>query len=185
MLNRHVENLLNYLSSILFEAFTQRPESLRSGDKVEVATVLGHNTIESLVRFLAERRVEALSYRSFADLQEFFRTRFALEIADPDVVDDIVEAIETRNISVHNRCRINRRYVTRTGSGKERLGELRELGIHTVAPVSELMLRTVRTLDARFRRKLRLAASRCELEPLFLPLGESADPAPTDPANTP
>src|SRR6056297_490597 len=43
ILVRHVENFINYLSAVLFEIFTTRPETLKSSDKVEVAKVLEHD----------------------------------------------------------------------------------------------------------------------------------------------
>ena len=41
VLVRHIENYLNYLSGLLFEVFRQRPETLKSSERVELATVSG------------------------------------------------------------------------------------------------------------------------------------------------
>ena len=38
---RHIENFLAYLSTLLFEIFTQRPETLRSSDRVERGGPIG------------------------------------------------------------------------------------------------------------------------------------------------
>ena len=65
---RHVENFLNYLSSLLNEIFIQRPEILKSSEKIDLEIVLGHSSIEDLVQTIAERKVENLSYKSLIDL---------------------------------------------------------------------------------------------------------------------
>lgn len=107
LLCRHIENYLNYLSALLFEIFVQRPESMKSGEKLELEFVLGHESMKSLIWGIAERKVGELSYRSFGRLVGFFQERFGIEICPEADRDRVNDAIETRNISVHNRCRIN------------------------------------------------------------------------------
>lgn len=170
VLVRHVENYLNYLSSLLFEIFTQRPETLRSSETVEVATVLNHDTLDDLVRTLAEKKVGALSYSSFQDLADFFQQRFGLQLFDEKDVPTVVEAVETRNISVHNRCVINRRYCRRTGADSSRIGQIRSLLPTDVDRLCELCFESVKRLDKETRAKLKLRASRFRVErpPLHL-----------------
>ncbi|HYE32893.1 MAG TPA: hypothetical protein VEH27_15810 [Methylomirabilota bacterium] len=123
MLVRHVENFLNYFSSLLYEIFTHRPETLRSSDKVELSAVLKHPTIESFIREAAERKTEIASYGSFQDLLELFADRFGLTLGEEELIQTTLEAIEIRNISVHNRCIINRRFLSRTGRDPADLGK--------------------------------------------------------------
>jgi hypothetical protein len=96
ILVRHIENFLNYLAALLFEIFTQRPETLRSSDRIEVEEVLRHSSVEAIVRAVAERKVEALSYSSFQDLRGFFRDRFSLELVGDEHLATFVHAIEVR-----------------------------------------------------------------------------------------
>jgi hypothetical protein len=123
LLVRHVENYLDYLSGLLYEIFTQRPETLKSSDRVELEQILRHDSIESLVRDVAERKVESLSYSSFADLCESFEERFKLSVASGHDLQTLMEMIEIRNISVHNRCVVNKRFVTRTGESDQAIGK--------------------------------------------------------------
>ena len=160
ILVRHVEAYLNYLSGVLFEIFTQRPETLRSSEKVEVADILQHDTVKDIVQDLAQRKVDSLAYSSFDTLRDFFRDRFNLEIAQPDVSAVITEAIETRNISVHNHCLINERYVNRTGTSPNSIGTLRRLGIGDLDNVIPLLVKSVTTLDKMTRKKLGLKGVR-------------------------
>lgn len=103
ILVRHIEDFINYLSAVLFEIFTTRPETLKSSDKVEVSKVLEHDSIESLVREIAENKVDSLSYSSFSKMSDFFEERFNIAIASKEDIESIKEFIEIRNIFVHNR----------------------------------------------------------------------------------
>jgi hypothetical protein len=157
---RHVDNFMNYLASLLNHIFVQRHETLRSSDKVELVEVLRHDSLSSFIRAAAERKVEQLSYQSFADLASFFADRFGLEIVPEGSTSKIVEAIELRNISVHNRCVINRRYCQRTGSDHSRLGKLRKVYIGDLEVLDPLLIECVKKLDTRARRHLQLKGTR-------------------------
>jgi hypothetical protein len=165
ILVRHVENFLSYLAALLHEIFTQRPETLRSSDKVEVANVLRHESIESLVREMAERKVESLSYSSFDDLAEFFRDRFNLDVVTAEELPLLKQAIETRNISVHNRCRINKRFVARTGCPMADLGKVRELYIHDLDQLVPALVTATKRLDQAAWKDLRLKGIRFAKNP--------------------
>jgi hypothetical protein len=156
----YVESYLNYLGSLLFEIFTQRPETLKSADKLEVAFVLGHGTMDDLVRSIAERKVDSLSYESFGHLSEFFGERFGLELFAANDVPKVIEAIETRNIAVHNRCIINERYLSRTGASRGLLGKRKDVGLSDVNQLDDLLVASVRKVDQDARRKLRLKGRR-------------------------
>ena len=160
MLVRHTEAYLSYLADLLFEIFTQRPETLRSSDRVEVSQVLQHDSIRDLVRELAQRKVDSLSYSSFADLAEFFSERFRLAIAPDETLSKIVEAIEIRNISVHNRCVINEKYVSRLGLAHDCIGKRRALGIEYLDLLLPMFCHSVRSLDGAARKKLGLKGVR-------------------------
>jgi hypothetical protein len=154
ILVRHVENYLNYLSSLLREVFLARPEALRSMEKIEVETVLRHDSIEDLVKTITERKVEALSYSSFADLADYFLEKFHITLVSDSKRHLFIEAIETRNISVHNRCIINQRFVSRTGGKVERVGKLCDLGIHEVEETAHQLAESVKAVDLDARRRL-------------------------------
>lgn len=156
ILVRLVENYLNYLSSLLREVFVARPESLRSSEKVDLETVLRHESIDDFVRTVAERKVESLSYSSFDDLAEYFVDRFNIELAGKEKHQAIVQGIETRNISVHNRCIVNTRFVAKTNSHADRIGKLRVLGIENVETIGKVLSESVISVDRAARKKLRI-----------------------------
>jgi len=160
ILARHIENYLNYLSSLLYEVFTQRSETLRSSDKVELAKILRHDSIESLVREIAERKVESLSYSSYRDLAEFFLDRFGVALANPEETDAVIEAVEIRNISVHNRCIVNRRFIARTGSGEDQFGKTKMIVISYMDLIVPMLADLVHKADKSVRKKLKIKGQR-------------------------
>lgn len=154
LLVRHVENYLNFLSSLLRVVFLSRPEVLRSAEKIDLETVFRHASIDDLVKTVAERKVESLSYSSFSDLAAYFDEKFHIELVRSDDLSTVVEAIETRNISVHNRCVVNQRFVTRTGLSEAKIGKTRSLGIEDVERIAVVLTRSALAVDKAARKSL-------------------------------
>jgi hypothetical protein len=160
ILVRHIENFINYLSGVLFEIFVARPETLKSSDKVEVSKVLEHDSIESLVREIAETKVDSLSYSSFAKMSEFFEDRFKISIASDQDIKFIHIHIEIRNISVHNRCYINKRFLARTSDDPTSLGKKKELYGNDLDALIPKLANIVKAVDAEVRKKLKIKGVR-------------------------
>lgn len=164
ILVRHIENFLNYLSELLYEIFTQRPETLKSSEKVELSQVLKFKSIDEFVLSAAERKVENLSYSSFKDLTDFFLEKFNLVLFEEKDMQKVTNAIETRNISVHNRCTINERYCIRTNEDLTKIGEMKELYIGDIDEINELLLKSVKDVDKQTKKKLNLKGIRFNLD---------------------
>jgi hypothetical protein len=160
MLTRHVDNYLNYLSSLLFDIFTQRRETLKSSEKIEIETVLNCESITDVVKSFAEKKVESLSFSSIKELYDFFKERFKLELFSESLIPTVVEAIETRNISVHNRCIINKRYVSKTGADEALIGKKKDLSISQLDEFIRIFLESVKVLDKKARSKLKIRGHR-------------------------
>ncbi|MDP3097441.1 MAG: hypothetical protein Q8M86_05810 [Syntrophales bacterium] len=160
ILVRHVENFINYLSAVLFEIFTTRPETLKSSDKVEVSKVLEHDSIESLVREIAETKVDSLSYSSFSKLSEFFEERFRIPIASESDAKLIHEYIEIRNISVHNRCHVNKRFVARMNLAATEIGKKKAIYGEALDMLTTKLAEVVKAMDIVVRRKMKVKGVR-------------------------
>lgn len=156
ILARHIENYLVYLSSILNEIFIKRPETLKSSEKVEVETILSHSSLEGLIQSIAERKVNELSYKSIEDLNKYFTDKFNINIANPDEISIIIDAIETRNISVHNRCIVNKRYFSKTGKEDFEIGTLRKLSSEDLETFAKTIKNSVIGIDKRAVESLKL-----------------------------
>ena len=133
----NTNNYLTYLSNLLSEAFRLRPELLRSNAKVEVDMILQHKSLDDLISVLAERKIQKLAYEPFTQVVRFFKSRLDLEIAgEEEDLSRLTEAIEIRNISVHNACVINRRYMQRLRLDSSLIGTMKRLNIENVEPLA-------------------------------------------------
>ncbi len=168
MLIRHVDNYLNYLSSLLYEIFTQKSQTLKSSERIEIETVLNCDTISDVVRIFAERKVESLSFSSIKDLYDFFMDRFKIELFREDLISVVVEGIETRNISVHNRCIINRRYLSKTHCGPELIGTKKDMIMSKMDEFVGVCLESVKAVDQMAQSKLGITAQPLKLDDVGL-----------------
>jgi hypothetical protein len=166
ILVRQVENYLNYLSSLLKETFVARPEVLRSAEKIDLEVVLRHDSIEDLVRTVAERKVESLTYSSFLDLAAYFNDKFHIILFPDTDVPSVVTAIETRNISVHNRCIVNQRYISRTGEDPSQMGQIKALWVQDIEKISRIFAQSVCSVDADAHKRLKVAGHRYPKTPM-------------------
>ena len=167
ILVRHVENYLNYLSGLLFDIFTQRPETLKSSEKIALDQVLSHDNMDDLIRTIAQTKVDSLSHQSFYDLVAYFGEHFGLALFPQGQVALLAEAVQTRNISVHTRCIINERYVKRTGAPELLIGTKRDLSMEDLAGLVPLLADGVRKLDGQARKKLKLRGTRFDVDKLL------------------
>jgi hypothetical protein len=167
ILVRHIENYLNYLSGLLFDIFTQRPDTLKSSEAVTLETVLSQDSMDELIRVLARRKVDSLSYQSFDDLVDYFTREFGLVLFAQAQAASVAEAVQTRNISVHNRCIINERYAKKTGAAPSLIGTRRDLSMEELDTLVPMLANGVRRLDGQARRKLRLRGTRFDVEKLL------------------
>ena len=135
---------------------------MKSREKVEIGFVLEHASMESLARGLAQRKVDSLSYSSFRQLIDYFDDRFSLEVCNAKDFEDINEAVEIRNVIVHNRARVNDRFVQKTGRRSESIGEQISLGNDTLDEIRGRLLSSVSALDSQARRRLGLEI--CEFD---------------------
>jgi hypothetical protein len=120
-----------------------------------------------LVRAIARKRVESLSYSSFEDLAAYFETRFHLLLIEKTSLAHIIQSVEIRNISVHNRCVINDRYVARTGSNATSIGQVRELYIKDLDRLIPLLSSSVLKLDRSARKHLKLKGTRFDIDKIL------------------
>lgn len=166
ILCRHVDNYLTYLASLLQEVFTKRPETLKSKEQIDIQLVLEQDSLEGIIRVIAERKVQQLAYASFADLSEYFRKRLGLVLIHPVDEPRIIQAIEIRNISVHNGCIINRRYIERVGGDASLFGSRREITLGDVEPLAIMLGRAAARLERHAVGKFGLPGVQFEINPL-------------------
>ncbi len=163
MLVRGTDNFLTYLSELLALIFTSCPETLKSAETVKLDEVLQHATMDDLLKRLAERRVERLSYQGMKDLQKDLAEKLNFEIFPSfEPFSRAVRIIEIRNLFVHNRGIVNRTFQARTGDSSLAIGSLFELGPHPLISDLDFLARSVLDIDERAALKFGLARSKSE-----------------------
>jgi hypothetical protein len=125
LLSRGVDSYLTYVAELLSLVFRERPETLRSQEQVAIDFVLGFDSMEELQEAIAERRVERLAYRGMADLVAWVRETMGFDlVADRERLRLIERLVEKRNLIVHHRGVIDRRYVRNCGTADGDVGNI-------------------------------------------------------------
>ena len=151
---RLVESYENYLSSVLKDVFLCCPQILKSSETVKLDEVLKYNTMDDFVTELTEKKINELSYSSFDDLFDFFNKKLGMQIIDNDADKTLIkEAIEIRNISVHNDCVINRRYIKKLDLDENLIGTRRQIKAEYLSHIIDVLYNNVIKLDSRLIKK--------------------------------
>jgi hypothetical protein len=114
-LSRIADAFQLYITNNLRDVFLRRPEVLRSSETVTVLEVLSCNEMSEVVRLLAERKVDSLSYQGFDELLKYLQERIGLNIqCDDSLLATVRQTIEVRNIIVHHGGRVSSLFLKRT-----------------------------------------------------------------------
>jgi hypothetical protein len=122
LLSRAVETFDLYLQKILVTIFLSKPEMLKSEEKIEISTVIDLKDSESLIAYIAERKLNELSYKSLSDLSKYIKNTTGIDLFENEEVYHIILiASEIRNLIAHNDCKANERFFRKTKETKEKL----------------------------------------------------------------
>lgn len=153
---RLVEAYENYLSSILKDVFLYCPKILKSSENVKLEDILKYDTMDEFIKELTERKVSELSYSSFDDLFNFFDKKLGIEIADDKNRSYIREAIEIRNISTHNDCIINKRYINKLDLSENLLGTKKYVTPEYLDSLIKILYSNVKSIDDKLIKKFKI-----------------------------
>lgn len=110
-----VNNFHCYVSELLQEVMSKRPEILRSSERVTTEEILQFNKMADIRAFLADRKVSELSYGGLWQMQEFLRDRLGVKMFRAVEQEQLLTIfVELRNIHTHNRGIVNRLFLNRT-----------------------------------------------------------------------
>jgi len=159
VLSRAVDNLLTYITELLSLVYAERPETLRSKEQVQVDFILGFESMEELQSAIAERRVERLSYSGIKDLVDWVNKSLGFVlIPDHEQLAAIERFVQQRNLIVHNRGVVDRRYVRAQGTVDGVAGHPLNVGGEAVVSMT-LMGTAVSDMDGRAAEKWDLPRS--------------------------
>jgi hypothetical protein len=128
LITRAVESFQYYIGEMLSRLFRERPEILRSSETVKLNEILKFRNMQDFVKWAAERKVINLSYGGLEDIVEYLTERIGVKVeSSGEYFEAVKEAVEVRNIIVHNRGRVNSLFINRTGRKDLCEGNLFEL----------------------------------------------------------
>jgi hypothetical protein len=158
LLTRVADAYLHYVSALLVLVFRSRPETLRTAQLVRLDFVLDFQDMEELIAALAERRVTDLAYQSMSKLAEDLQQRLSLPLftSEPDLTRAI-RIVEMRNLIVHNRAVINRRFLSQVRDFDGDEGDRLKLTVD-ILDEADLLAESAAALDQRAVEKFGLPA---------------------------
>ncbi|MFD4222227.1 hypothetical protein [Streptomyces griseus] len=156
-LTRAVDNFLCYVSDILTEAMTIRPELLRSREQVSMQEVLQHGSIEEFARWAAEQHVSQLSFRGLDAIAEYIQKRLGLDLSeDREAWNAVKRAVAVRNLAVHRRRIIDERFVRSMGDANLEKGQRYTIPPAMSFDVMHQTMRIVQNFDKRISTKFKI-----------------------------
>lgn len=127
-LSRSVDNFLTFISELLVLIFQTRPETMRSNKMVKFVDILRYKTMDELITYLAEERVNELAYKGMRELADEISKGLGFDLFPrSEDLDKAIYLVEVRNLIVHNRGVINRLFLSRQPSCSPSIGQSLEL----------------------------------------------------------
>jgi len=143
-----------YLVDIVREILLAHPDVLKSGRQLTAETVLDLGGQKQIVSYLAEREVEELLYRGFPDVVNYFDKKFNINVNASGVsAGEMVEILATRNIHVHNRGMVNRRYLESVRDSRLKVGAYKSITREYLKDSINSIRTLVQFIDTEVQRK--------------------------------
>ena len=155
-LSKQVDIFLTYFSNIVREILLVKPDLLKSNQqKISLNYVLQFEDMSELVEDLVEKKIIDLSYGGFIELENWFEKRMGVKL-DVKNTDQLIEVLETRNIIVHNKCIINKKYNSKVLDHIYNIGDMRVLDVNYLFNSSKLMVNLITRIDTIMLNKFHL-----------------------------
>jgi hypothetical protein len=155
-------NFLCYLSEILQEVVKKRHEVLRSSEKLTTEEVLQFKRMNDIITFIADRKINELSYGGLMQINEFIADRLGVEMFKDDKERMLLTIfVELRNIHTHNRGIVNKLFLNRIGCDhydnfQFKLGKLYHVDLDEFAALSRNAIAVALRLDEMLAKKFKL-----------------------------
>jgi hypothetical protein len=158
LLLRSVDNYLKYVVDMVRSVLKKQPNLLRSKQQtLSLEQILNHSSIEELLHFIIESRVNSLSYEGFERMRDWCATRGIPLITEGEAdYAKIVEFIATRNLIAHSRCRVDEKYIRTVVSSERSVGGVREISVDDYFECVRVLSRSVAQADAGVAAKFDL-----------------------------
>jgi hypothetical protein len=148
--SRVVDNYLTYVAELLALLFRTRPETMKSKKQVSIEFILDHESRDDLVDTLAEDQVDRLSRAGLWELQDELQKSLGFKLfVLEDAARGAARAVAIRNLIVHKRGVVDRRFQKQLPEEDTKIGEPFPLTDLDAATAAELFQYAVRDTDPR------------------------------------
>jgi hypothetical protein len=151
LLARAADSFVAYLADLLRLIFTHCPERMRdSRERVEIDVLIDCESRDEIVAALATARVSGLATEGGAKLRDYFWKGLGFRLfTDEGVSSRVGYALAARNLIVHNRGVVNRRFLRAVGNSSVPIGEPLILDTAGVMDHVDVLARSVLDIDDR------------------------------------
>ena len=158
-------NFLCYLSEILQDVMIRKHEILRSSERITTEEALQFSRVQDLRAFIADRKINELSYGGLRQMRDFISERLGVEMITTDEQGTLLTIfVELRNIHTHNRGVVNQLFLNRIGAGHPKfsfkLGHAYHANFDQFVLLSRNTMEVAQKLDDMLARKFRLKRAR-------------------------
>lgn len=139
-----------YVSRVLYEIFKTKSGILEEGEdsvKIKKRDLIKFENNDQIIKFLAERKVDKLTYSSFEDLREYLKKSLKIKIKDKENEYSMAEIFQRRNILVHNGGIVNSIYLKSISESDYGDGDRVRVGNAYIDGCVKLILCVARDLD--------------------------------------
>lgn len=159
-LTRSVDSFQSYISELLALIYHTKPDMLKTDQAtMTIAEILSYGSRDELVAVMVERRVNDLAYKGLRELSDDLKKRIKFDLfPDTTHMEMAFRIIAIRNLIVHNRGIIDRRFVSKLPEYQTHLGEPIALSIAHVNEYHKFLLNAAGDIDERARKKYNLPA---------------------------
>lgn len=150
-----IDNFESYFKDILSEIVINEPKVLKSKETEQLEFILSFNDYPSLVKAIADKKIEALFYQNIEGIQKFFKDRIGIEIFR-DKSYEVNLLIKQRNLAVHNRSKISKEFVRQFPNEKFIENMYLNFSFHYVEKLVPALYKIVNELDYELSEKYKL-----------------------------
>jgi hypothetical protein len=156
---RSIDSFLTYVSDLLRAVLHAKPDILSGTEKIRTERLLKAKSIEELVAEVIEEQVSSLSYAGFRELSGWLEKRgIALCSVEADK-DRLSDAIAMRNVFIHNRGRVDSRFLAVARTGQYMVGQQLVVEFEQVTELIYLLATTAVYADGRAAQKFGIPAA--------------------------
>lgn len=151
---RTIDNFVTYFKEILQEVVIKKPQILKSKETEDLEFILSHESMDSLIKGISDKKIEELFYKGINDIDKFFNTRLGVKIFKDKEEEKVINLlIKQRNLSVHARGRISKSFAKELDFEE---GKILEYDLEYVSRINTILYNFLVEMDKEISQKFQL-----------------------------